>query len=239
MGDRPSGPQDILTGGTALKVFKYTITGSLLGSWKIDPANTHPTGITINPNNVSDIWIVDIDTKKVYQYTAAASRTSGSQNAAASFALAANNTNPQGIADPPVAGDPFTFGSTPIDTLPPVNTSFKASAPSRGSGVAAIASLAGHDAIWASLGGEILTPAHEPVLNFSPVNRALPSSSVSGERNASDRRTSLAPVSLDGAGSDPSAAELLEEAPATDDIQASTTAMDAFFAMIADHPINE
>jgi hypothetical protein len=41
-------PQDIVTDGTsfwvvdgsALKVFKYTLTGSSLGSWKIDPANT-------------------------------------------------------------------------------------------------------------------------------------------------------------------------------------------------------
>jgi hypothetical protein len=67
--------------GTTLKVFKYTLSGSLLGSWSIDPANTHPTGITINPTNVSDIWIVDNGTDKVYQYTAAAGRTSGSQNA--------------------------------------------------------------------------------------------------------------------------------------------------------------
>ncbi len=104
-------PQDIVTDGTsfwvvdgiALKVFKYTLTGSLLGSWGIDPANKHPTGITINPNNVSDIWIVDIGTDKVYQYIGAASRTSGSQNAGATFALASGDTNPQGIADPPVA----------------------------------------------------------------------------------------------------------------------------------------
>ena len=40
----------------------------------------------------------------MYQYTAAASRTSGSQAAAATFALAAGNTNPQGIADPPAPG---------------------------------------------------------------------------------------------------------------------------------------
>jgi sugar lactone lactonase YvrE len=104
-------PQDIVTDGTSfwvvdgtkLKVFKYTLSGSLLGSWAIDPANTHPTGITINPNNVSDIWIVDSGTLKVYQYIGAASRTSGSQNAAATFALAPGDTNPQGIADPPTA----------------------------------------------------------------------------------------------------------------------------------------
>jgi sugar lactone lactonase YvrE len=104
-------PQDLVTDGTSFwvvdgtahMVFKYTLSGSLLGSWSIDPADTHPTGITINPNNVSDIWIVDSGTDKVYQYIGAASRTSGSQNAGATFALAAGNTNPQGIADPPTA----------------------------------------------------------------------------------------------------------------------------------------
>jgi hypothetical protein len=106
-------PQDIVTDGTSfwivdgtsLKVFKYSLSGSSLGSWTIDSANKNPTGITINPNNVSDIWIVDSGTKKVYKYAGAATRTSGSQSAASSFALAANNTNPQGIADPPTAGD--------------------------------------------------------------------------------------------------------------------------------------
>jgi hypothetical protein len=106
-----SNPQDIVTDGTsiwvvdgtALKVFKYTLSGSLLGSWSIDPANTHPTGITIDPANVSDIWIVDNGTDKVYQYIGAASRTSGSQNAGATFALNPYDTNPQGIADPPPA----------------------------------------------------------------------------------------------------------------------------------------
>lgn len=58
----------------------------------------------INPANVSDIWIVDIGTLKVYQNAAAAGRTSGSQNAAATFALNPYDTNPQGIADPPPPG---------------------------------------------------------------------------------------------------------------------------------------
>jgi DNA-binding beta-propeller fold protein YncE len=101
-------PQDIVTAGTSfwvvdgtkVKVFKYSLTGSLLGSWAIDPANTQPTGITVNPNNVNDLWIVDNGTDKVYDYAGAASRTSGSQNAFATFALAPGNTNPQGIADP-------------------------------------------------------------------------------------------------------------------------------------------
>jgi hypothetical protein len=115
-------PQDIVTDGTsfwivdgtALKVFKYTLSGSSLGSWTIEAANKNPTGITINPNNVSDIWIVDSGTKKVYQYIGAAGLTSGSQNAAASFALAANNTNPQGVADPPPSATQQVSPSAPL-----------------------------------------------------------------------------------------------------------------------------
>jgi hypothetical protein len=106
-------PRDIVTDGASLwvvndastnKVFKYSVAGSLLGSWTIDAANATPTGITIDPANVSDIWIVDSGTDRVYQYTGAATRTSGSQSAAASFQLSPGNTNPQGIADPPPQG---------------------------------------------------------------------------------------------------------------------------------------
>src|SRR6185369_1599544 len=82
----------------------YTLTGTLLGSWTIDAANAHPTGITIDPNNVSNIWIVDNVALKVFQYNGAATRTGGSQSAAATFTLAAGDTNPQDIADPPPAG---------------------------------------------------------------------------------------------------------------------------------------
>lgn len=104
-------PKDIVTDGASLwvvddarktdKVFKYSIAGALQGSWAIDSANSKPTGLTIDPSNVSDIWIVDSGTDRVYQYAGAASRTSGSQTAATTFALATGNTNPQGIADPP------------------------------------------------------------------------------------------------------------------------------------------
>ena len=88
-------------GASTDKVFKYTLTGGLLGSWTIDAANASPTGLTINPAGVSDIWIVDNGTDRVYQYAAAAGRTSGSQTASATFALAPGYTNPQDIADPP------------------------------------------------------------------------------------------------------------------------------------------
>jgi hypothetical protein len=108
-------PKGVVTDGTSLwvvndswtdKVFKYTLSGSLVGSWTISTSGaTSPTGLTIDPSGASqDIWIVDSGTDKVYQYANARSKTSGSQSAAATFALAAGNTNPQGIADPPAPG---------------------------------------------------------------------------------------------------------------------------------------
>jgi hypothetical protein len=150
-------PQDIVTDGTSfwvvdgskLKVFKYTLSGSLLGSWTIDPANAHPTGITINPNNVSDIWIVDSGTLKVYQYVGAAGRTSGSQTAAATFALAGGDSNPQGIADPPPADLLFTPAATPLAlTPPPADASVGPPA------IAGVPSVAGRDAWFAALATE-------------------------------------------------------------------------------------
>ena len=84
-------------------MFKYTVGGTHVGSWSVDSANKKSTGITIDPTNATqDIWIVDSGTDKVYKYANSRSRNSGSQAAAASFALAAGNTNPQGIADPRV-----------------------------------------------------------------------------------------------------------------------------------------
>ena len=105
-------PKDIVTDGTHLwviddsttdKVFKYTLSGSLVGgSWTISTSGaTSPTGITLDLANNSHLWIVDSASKRAYQYTDAASRTSGSLSAAGDFPLAAGNTNPQGIADPP------------------------------------------------------------------------------------------------------------------------------------------
>ena len=111
-------PKDIVTDGTSIwvvndsstdKVFKYSVTGSLAGSWTISSGGGSPTGITIDPSNATqDIWIVDSGTDKVYQYTTGRSRTSGSQAAVATFALATGNTNPQGIADPPAPGSLLT-----------------------------------------------------------------------------------------------------------------------------------
>ncbi len=91
----------VVNNGQVDRVFKYKTDGTLVGSWKIDPANAAPTGITVDPSNVRDIWIVDRATDKVYQYNGAAARTGGQQNADVSFALNSANVNPQGIADPP------------------------------------------------------------------------------------------------------------------------------------------
>lgn len=136
-------PKDIVTDGTSLwvvndsttdKVFKYTVAGALVGSWTIDAANSQPTGITIDPSNVSNIWIVDSGADKVFQYTAAASRTSGILIAAMSFALAAGNTNPQGIADPPAAPIEALAGAdawgTTGDTQDPLLMRFSGTQPS-------------------------------------------------------------------------------------------------------------
>jgi hypothetical protein len=104
-------PKDIVTDGTYLwvvedsttdKVFKYTLSGSLVGSWTINAGGGSPTGITLDPSGASQsLWIVDSASDRVYEYANARATHSGSLSAAVSFALAAGNTNPQGIADPP------------------------------------------------------------------------------------------------------------------------------------------
>lgn len=106
-------PKDMVTDGMSIwviddsnqdKVFKYTIAGVFLGSWVISTSGAgSPTGITIDPSNVSNIWIVDSGTRRVYQYDAAAGLTSGTRSASSNFSLASGNMNPQGIADPPAA----------------------------------------------------------------------------------------------------------------------------------------
>jgi sugar lactone lactonase YvrE len=139
-------PQDLVTDGTSiwvvdgssLKVFKYTLSGTALGSWS-------------NPSNVSNIWIVDNGTDKVYQYTAAATRTSGSQSAAATFALAPGDTDPQGIADPPPEGMLLTSVATPalqqLTAVAAVSAGVSSAVPL----VAGVASPASRDSLFARL----------------------------------------------------------------------------------------
>jgi Beta-propeller repeat len=75
-------------------VYVYNTSGGLLGSWSAGsmPANATPEGIATDG---TDIWIVDSKGDKTYRYTGAASRVSGSQNAASSFSLAYGNANPK------------------------------------------------------------------------------------------------------------------------------------------------
>jgi|GEM_PF-4661184 len=120
-------PKGIVTDGTYLwvvndsssdRVFKYTLSGSLVGSWTIDSGNQTPTGLTIDPSNGSQsIWIVDSGTDRVYEYVGARSRVSGSQAAGITFALAAGNSNPQGIADPPPVADLEATPQRPTGTM--------------------------------------------------------------------------------------------------------------------------
>ena len=76
-------PKDIVTDGASLwvindsttdKVFKYTVAGTLQGSWTINAGGGSPTGITLDPSSVNHLWIVDSATDRVYQYDGAASR---------------------------------------------------------------------------------------------------------------------------------------------------------------------
>jgi hypothetical protein len=201
-------PQDLVTDGTSfwivdgsrLKVFKYTLSGSALGNWTIDPANAHPTGITINPNNVSDIWIVDNGTDRVYQYVAAAGRTSGSQNAAATFALNPYDTNPQGIADPPPPDMLLTPGAPPLALSQPSAAAFGVvpagdvtAAPSLTLRDAAFALLAGQSvqgargaAVDLQAGGALMPRLDSPVAGQTPLDSLSPLTARSGQADLSE-----------------------------------------------------
>jgi subtilisin family serine protease len=77
-------PKDLVTDGVHLwvvddsstdKVFKYTLSGSLVGSWTISTDGaTAPTGITLDPAAPGQLWIVDNAADRVYQYDNAVGR---------------------------------------------------------------------------------------------------------------------------------------------------------------------
>ena len=66
------------------KVYVYNTSGGLLGSWSLGSLN-YQARLQGIATNGTDVWVVDAYADKVYKYTGAASRTSGSQNAASSF----------------------------------------------------------------------------------------------------------------------------------------------------------
>jgi sugar lactone lactonase YvrE len=181
------------------KVFKYSLAGSSLGNWTIDTANSHPTGLTINPASVSDIWIVDNVTLKVYQYANAATRISGSQNAAATFALAAGNTNPQDIADPPA---PDLAISVSDDSIMPIHPAVVQSLPSTlattpeqtpSLNLECVGWLAQTQPGAPTLGGSLsLAVTQTPVLSLTPVTPvAVPSTKVTPETGLRPTGTSI------------------------------------------------
>lgn len=246
-------PKDIVTDGTSIwivddgttdKVFKYTVAGSSLGSWAIDPANTHPTGLTINPANVSDIWVVDNSTLKVYQYTAAAGRTSGSQNAAANFALNPYDTNPQGIADPPAPGTSFSAAPAFPDASIPARTSFAATASRETPTSAAIRAPAMPDTIWALAGGELLGWSSRLFLNSSALepfatdsDRAWTSIRLPGASSPRDPLALRWPIGKDAAGHNPDIADLVAGVVAEE--RQPFEVGDALFALLADDPLSQ
>ncbi len=78
------------------KVYVYNASGGLLGSWTPGGLNASAQLEGIATDGI-DIWLVDAKIDKVYKYTAAASRLSGSQNAVSSFNLNSANKNPTDI----------------------------------------------------------------------------------------------------------------------------------------------
>ena len=96
--------------GTTPKVYVYSMTGTLLGSWNIDSQNVQPSGIALDPTT-GTLWIVDRHTATVFEYPGAASFTSGSHSAAAQYALDPGNHNPEGITDPTI---PINIGDPPV-----------------------------------------------------------------------------------------------------------------------------
>lgn len=100
-------PTDIVTDGQHFwvlndtskvdKVFRYSMTGALEGSWSIDRANSNPTGLTLNPEDPNQFWILDGKSHKLFSYLGGASRTSGSQNASSFITLTSANREAEGV----------------------------------------------------------------------------------------------------------------------------------------------
>jgi RHS repeat-associated protein len=105
-----SGPSDLVTDGRVVwvtdegrdEVFVYDTGGTLLGRWKLDPANADASGITKDPTGASgDLWVVDRADRVVYDYAGGTAWRDGDRLASRTFALASSDKDPEGIADPP------------------------------------------------------------------------------------------------------------------------------------------
>ncbi len=78
------------------RVYVYNNSGVLQGSWTL---GTLPTTALVEgiATNGTHLWVVDRSARRAYYYANAASRTSGTQNATANFALNAGNTTPKDV----------------------------------------------------------------------------------------------------------------------------------------------
>ncbi len=91
------------------RVFVYSTNGNSIGEWGLDPADTDPIGITVNPTAGTDIWTVDAGTLTVYDYHDGTTFTLGNYGATSTFPLDSGDTNPGGIADPGPGGTSYTW----------------------------------------------------------------------------------------------------------------------------------
>ncbi len=83
----------------AWKVFEYSLAGSLLGSWDLDSSNRNARGIALDPDNRTDLLVVNSGAlDQVFRYEDAIDQTAGSLTAAESFSLDVSNSSPQGLA---------------------------------------------------------------------------------------------------------------------------------------------
>ena len=172
------------------EVFKYTTSGSLVGRWTIDSANVNPRGITIDPSNVDHLWIVDSTTDSVYQYNGAAAFNSGSHSANDSFPLAAANSNPQGIADPPPPSDVSAQSSaSPTDYAGQINKNIALLSP-------AIANLKPVDFGFESISNEKSNERHSTLrLPINGLNLSLVGSAQLDE--VTDNRYEAIPTEIE------------------------------------------
>jgi hypothetical protein len=168
---------------------------------------------------------------KVYQYVGAASRTRGSQNAAATFALAPSDTNPQGIADPPTAGMLLMSAASPLAPNQAPVPAFSAAASSGMSNSAAVQSLATRDAVFALLTPHLDSPPPTSDRSWRPAG------TFGGK--PFDSLTLLTPASNQDVRSEPSAGGVLEGAWADEDSPVSAAATDFHFTGLAEDAVTE
>ncbi|MFO0847151.1 MAG: putative Ig domain-containing protein [Gemmataceae bacterium] len=121
-------PSDLVTDGStvwvtddaAAAVFVYAAAdGAPLGRWGLDGDNAAPSGITKDPSGGTDLWVVDRAKKVVFHYRDGTGLRSGQAAAAGTFWLDPADTDPEGIADPPVTdpNDPRVWQGATVGTF--------------------------------------------------------------------------------------------------------------------------